>query len=151
MNKNFAPITDAINALINSIADVHKSILADANEQRREMIELRKRMKDTQMDLSDLSGILHDTVTQMTAVSAVADEIEEKIGDALSDPDMLPTCDYEELAGFCDECGASVSISDNYVDEGDYLLCEECGDLYDEEDEDELFEEDDEVTENVVE
>ena len=142
MRNDFTPIREALNSLTQTIADMHKEMLAKANAERVELIALYARMKDTQSDLDELAMVAADASKELAAVDEVATAHAVLIEDAIyGGPENIPDCDYEAFVGFCDECGGSVDARTDYHKEGDVLMCAECHDFYEKVEEDNGIEE----------
>ena len=145
---NFSAIGEALDSLITSIAGMHSDILAKANAERREALELHARMQDTYADIVQFNAMVANAADALAGVDEVATDIGCKIFDVLEGGfDMLPECDYEEFVGFCAGCGATIHEDDDVeLVDGEFYHkdCAPVDEELDEELDDELDEELDE-------
>ena len=131
---DFTNIRTAIATLVGSISDLCAGFRADANAQRKELIALTARMNDTRKDLGTLADITDEAACALTDISELCAETHDKIADVLAGEE-IPECDYEDFVGYCDSCGAPISINDKYHELGGYLDCADCVPFEDEENE----------------
>lgn len=111
---NFSPVSEAFESLISTIAGLHSDILAKANAERREALDLYARMQDTYQDLVDFNAMVAGAVDALAGVDEVATDIGCKIYDVLEEGfEMLPECDYEDFVGFCGGCGDTITDDDD--------------------------------------
>ena len=139
---NFTAIGEALDSLITSIAGMHADILAKANAERREALELHARMQDTYADIVEFNAMVANAADALAGVDEVATDIGCKIYDVLDGGfDMLPECNYEEFVGFCADCGGTIHEDDEvkFVD-GEFYH-KECAPIDEELDEDEDIDE----------
>lgn len=122
---DFTNIRTALNQLITSIEGICSEIRTTANEQRRELIALTARMNDTRKDLGTLADITDEAACTLADISDLCAETHDKIGDVLAGEE-IPECDYEDFIGYCDSCGAPISVNDKYHELGGYLDCADC-------------------------
>jgi hypothetical protein len=109
-------------------------LLGIANGQRKELISLYQRIADTQADIKEFSDITAEIADTFDTFTDVAEDVAVKIGDAIEGgANLTPDCDYEELVGFCDECGRAITDNEDYTedDEG-FVLCANCHPIEDE-------------------
>lgn len=129
MRTDFTPISNALNALIEVITSTHKSMLADANEQRRELIALHERMCDTLADMNQFTRMMRDTADQLEGVAIASEDISVLVTNTvLGCLEDVPTCDYEDFVGHCESCGETISVNDEYTTIDDELVCGHCAD-----------------------
>jgi hypothetical protein len=135
---NFTAIGEALDSLITSIAGMHADILAKANAERREALELHARMQDTYADIVQFNAMVANAADALAGVDEVATDIGMKIYDVLEGGfDMLPECDYEEFVGFCAACGQTIHEDDDVeLIDGEFYH-KECAPVDEELDEDE--------------
>ena len=138
MRTDFTPISSALNALVDEIANLHKGILAKANAERVEALVLFAKMNETKADLEMLAGVVDSAAAQLDAVVDVSLETAELVGDAIEG--IVPECDYEDFVGYCDACGATISNDEEYHDDEHGIFCATCAEHLDESDEDETDE-----------
>ena len=135
---NFTPINEAFNSLINTITRVHSNLLAKANAEREEALSLHTRMQETHADLVEFNSVIGGAIRALDEIDCVTADIGIKVSDVLTDGfDMLPTCDYEDFVGFCDECGEEITYDELYTKVGNELYHAGCEPVEDETDEDE--------------
>ena len=136
MRTDFTPITNAVQSLIEVITNTHAEMLAEANEQRRELLALHDRMRDTLSDMSQFSRVMRDTANQIEGVAVVSEDLADLVTSTiLGSFEDVPTCNYEEFVGYCDMCGETISTNDVHtVGEYDELVCAECASLANAED-----------------
>ena len=133
---NFSAIGEALDSLITSIAGMHADILAKANAERREALELHARMQDTYADIVEFNAMVANAADALAGVDEVATDIGCKIFDVLDGGfDMLPECNYEEFVGFCADCGGTIHEDDEVEFVDGELYHKECAHIGDELDE----------------
>ena len=133
MRTDFTPISNALDALVDEIASLHRGILAKANAERVEALVLFAKMNETKADLEALAGVVDSAAAQLDAVVDVSLETAELVGDAIEG--IIPECDYEDFVGYCDACGATISNDDEYHDDEHGIFCAACAEHLDESDE----------------
>jgi hypothetical protein len=127
MRNDFTPIQNAMNALVDAVVSMHASLLARANAERKELLDLYTRMRETEADLVDLGKMIGETRQKLEVVEEVAVDHGMLVRDAIyGGLDFVPTCDYEHFVGFCDECGATLSDEIPFEDTVDGALCLDC-------------------------
>lgn len=127
------------NAIVNSISkifdtalaeivEVNRQILAQANAERVEMLDLVARMQETRETINELGKVYTEVAEELTSMADDHLDISAKIADAIDEPAMLcPSLPYEELAGWCDECGEEISVNEDvYGDGAGDEVCETC-------------------------
>lgn len=131
MRNDFTSIREALATLSQTIVTMHNETLARANAERQELISLYARMKDTQGDLDELASMAGEAAKELAAVDEVASAHAVLIEDAIyGGAEVVPTCDYEDFVGFCDECGGSVDARTDYCKEKGVLMCADCHGFY---------------------
>ena len=143
MRTDFTNIRTALNTLVDSIAEMHTNLLAKANAERAEALELYARMCDTRADIVDFGNMVADVADQFVGINDVAGDIANKIDDAITDGFLgIPECNYEDFVGFCAVCGKTITEYDVVDFDGEEFFCADCIEGEDElEDEDELVDE----------
>lgn len=129
MNERVTALTKMFETFLAEVVEMNRQILAEANAQREEMNDLIGRMMTTRTEMSDLAHMYDEAGTTLVGIAEDLDDITVKIEDAFSDPvDMCPDIPYENLEGFCEDCGSEITVDDNYRldDDGSGLLCEVC-------------------------
>ena len=127
MRNDFTPIQNAMNALVDAVVSMHESLLARANAERKELLDLYTRMRETEADLVDLGKMIGETRQKLEVVEEVAVDHGMLVRDTIyGGLDFVPTCDYEHFVGFCDECGATLSDEIPFEDTVDGMLCLDC-------------------------
>lgn len=127
MRNDFTPIQNAMNALVDAVVSMHASLLARANAERKELLDLYTRMRETEADLAELGKIIGDTRSKLEVVEEVAVDHGMLVRDTIyGGLDLVPTCDYEHFVGFCDECGATLTDETPFEDTVDGTLCLDC-------------------------
>ena len=123
---DFTNLSNALETLINEIRGTSANLLGTANTQRKQLLELRKAMIETQNDIVAFADIVGGAADSFTAVENVCYDVADKVGAVFEEGlDMLPDCEYEDFIGFCDICGATVAEYDEY-DNADGIVCAAC-------------------------
>lgn len=131
MRTDFTTITEALDNLIAVLSEKSASLIGVANGQRVEMLDLRQRMSDTAEDLAEFGTMLDDAGKEICAAGDICSDVADKIRAALTEPDELPSCNYEDFVAICEECGAAISVDTDYeIDDYGHTLCAECSALY---------------------
>ena len=130
MRTDFTPISNALDALVDEIANLHKAMLAKANAERVEALVLFAKMNETKADLEMLAGVVDSAAAQLDAVVDVSLETAELVGDAIEG--IVPECDYEDFVGYCDACGATITRDDEPHEDERGIFCATCAEHLDE-------------------
>lgn len=129
MNAIVTAVSKAFDTALAELVEVHRQLLATANGQRLEMLDLIGRMQDTQLTLNGVAQVCTDVAEELVNMAGDNLDIAAKIVATLDSPtDMCPNIPYEDLIGFCDDCGTPIDFDDNYVedDDGVGIVCETC-------------------------
>ena len=143
MNTKLTTLSAAFDSACSTLAAMMTELHALANTQRKELLAILAGMQETQNTLDAVCGICSETADILTGIAEDGDELIAKMGDAMEDPaDACPHCNFEDLLGFCDHCGAEITETNLGSFEDDEMFCDVC-DPQEEEDEEE--DEDEEV------
>lgn len=129
MNPIVTAVSKAFDAALAELVEIHRQLLDTANSQRLEMLGLIGRMQDTQNTLNGVASVCTDVAEELVNIAGDNIDIAAKIGASIDSPiDMCPSIPYEDLVGFCDDCGAPIDFDDHYVedDDGIGIVCEAC-------------------------
>ena len=120
-------LTQNLNALSVSMNEVLNALLADANDQRKELLSLHTRMAENRADLAEVAGLAYQFADAMELVGARCEDVAGKAKDAVETGE-IPTVDYEQFMGWCEVCGAEVTADTDWtvLDEDNVLLCADC-------------------------
>lgn len=136
MTTDFSPIKNAISSLTDAMASIHNDLLAKANAERVEALVLFAKMRETQRDLFEFSGIVGAAADELTSISKFSDSIGMLVTDVIDEgADALPDVDYEDFVGFCAGCGATIADGDGFSVIENEMFCDECAPCVEEEDE----------------
>lgn len=143
MNTIYTTIRKLFDSALSEVVALNTDLLTRANTERSEMLALITRMRATQGDIRMLGNVCSEMAAELSDIYCEANDIANKIGDALDEPTTLcPETPYENLVGFCEECGKEVTYEDLgycYDPEDDSVVCGDCASINDE-DVDELAE-----------
>lgn len=125
------PILNALStAMDNVLAEITaavRDVHAQANEQRKELLAILAAMHDTQVTLDAVSTICAEAVEVLTDAADACDSLNAKVTDAIEDPvDACPQCDFEDLLGFCEHCGAEVTEDNLGISDECDIYCTDC-------------------------
>lgn len=123
LNALSAAMDNVLSEVTAAVCDIH----AQANEQRKKLLAILTAMHDTQVTLDEVSAICAEAAEVLSDAADTCDSLNAKVTDAIEDPiDACPKCNFEDLLGFCEHCGAEVT-EDNLgtTDECD-LYCTDC-------------------------
>lgn len=126
MNTSLSKVFDTA---LSDIVAAQGELLTRANAERKEMLSLVARMSATRNEIRDLQILCNEFVEELTGLGADCGELADMISDTLDEPlDFCPTCDYQDLVGYCDECGCEIVGDSTYsYDEATgTLLCGNC-------------------------
>ena len=128
MKHDFTAIHTAFDEFVSAMKSMKLTLIQQADAEREELLSLRARMRDTQNDLYELGGLADDASDAISEVADGSCHCAELIGDVL-DIGLVPECSYEDLVGFCAVCGRAITSTDEYdIDEDDEMLCADCAD-----------------------
>lgn len=149
MKHDFSPIREALRHLTETFETAMHELLNDANDQRRELIDLHQRMYDTNMDLHELAEIAGAGADALIEIDDCCTDVAEKAELVRREMlDFVPNHNYEEFVDFCAECGGEILVDTDYdIDENGNTVCSFCASPADAEDEVEVDEDESEVVE----
>ena len=128
MKHDFTAIHTAFDEFVSAMKSMKLTLIQQADAEREELLSLRARMRDTQNDLFELGGLADDASDAISEVADSSCHCADLIGDVL-DIGLVPECSYEDLVGFCAVCGRAITSTDEYdIDEDDEMLCADCAD-----------------------
>ena len=129
---DFTNIREALNTLLEAVDDTAAELITAANGQRKELIALYARMRETNEDLTEFGTMVGEVGTALLDIEELCEDVATKATDAIeSGADRLPDCDYQVLVDFCDECGQAIVEGEDYeVNAGDWYTCERCLNVY---------------------
>lgn len=127
MKTDFTSLRNSIDSLVAVVENTCLSLIKEANEQRKELLDLHARMEDTRKDLIEFSAIMDDLSVSCDSICYLCEDVTDKVTDALEGGiDKVPPCDYEELVGFCAECGDPIVDGETYDVTDDGYICDAC-------------------------
>lgn len=130
MNTIYNSIRKLFDSALSEIVARNTDLLARANAEREEMLSLVARMRATQADIRALGDVCSEMAAELSDIYCDAQDIVAKIADTLDEPTTLcPVTPYENLVGFCEECGKEVTYEDvgyQYDPEDDSVICGDC-------------------------
>ena len=128
MRTDFTNLRDALTAVLDTMEATIHGVVATANEQRKELLELYGRMTDTRADLVELGGIAGDVGSILIDLDELADDVAAKMGDAMEcGADRVPEIDYEDVVEYCDVCGRAIRYDEYYSETGsNWVTCDDC-------------------------
>lgn len=127
MNTKLTTLSAAFDSACSTLAAMMTDLRMLANTQRKELLAILAGMQETQNTIDAVCGICSETADILTGIAEDGDELISKIGDAIEDPiDACPHCNFEELLGFCDHCGAEITESNFGSLEDDEMFCSVC-------------------------
>ena len=128
MKHDFTAIHTAFDEFVSAMKSMKLTLIQQADAEREELLSLRARMRDTQNDLYELGGLADDASDAISEVADGSCHCADLIGDVL-DIGLVPECGYEDLVGYCAVCGRAITSTDEYdIDEDDEMLCADCAD-----------------------
>lgn len=130
MNTIYTSIRKLFDSALSEIVAQNTALLARANTEREEMLDLVGRMRATQEDIRTLGIVCSEMAAELSDIYCDAQDIVTKIGDVLDEPTVFcPETPYENLVGFCTECGEEVTYDDEgyqYDPDDDLVICGNC-------------------------
>lgn len=127
-NPMLERLSTAMDALMSEIASVVIDLHKQANSQRKSLLEILTAMQQTQLTLDGVSAICQEGAEILDGLSEDCDELNCKMADAMEEPlEACPNCNFEDLLGFCEHCGAELTEA-NFSSESDEddLFCTTC-------------------------
>ena len=125
---DFTNIHNALATLLDVVTDTATELVMTANAQRKELISLYARMRETNKDLAEFASIIGEAGSELLDIENTCEDVAMKATAAIeSGADFIPECDYEYLVDFCDQCGRAIREGEDYeVQEGDWFVCADC-------------------------
>lgn len=132
-------LTNAADSFMSEFAAVIADLHTTANTQRKALLAIIADMQGTQMVLEGVSAVATEVSEVMEGLACDCDELNSKMGDAIDDPaDACPDCNFEELVGYCENCGTALTDDTCVMDDDGNLYCTDCAPEQEEEEEDQL-------------
>ena len=131
---DFTNIRNALETLLEAVDNTAAELITTANGQRKELIALYTRMRETNEDLAEFGTMVGEVGGALLDIEELCEDVATKANDAIeSGADRTPDCDYQVLVDFCDECGKAIVEGEEYeLNAGDWYTCEKCLNEYDE-------------------
>ena len=128
MRHDFSNLREAMRHLAETFETEMHEMMNEANEQRRELIDLHQRMYDTNMSLHDLADIAGEGADMLIEIDEACSDVAEKAEFIRRDMlDSVPVHNYEEFVDFCAECGGEILVGHDYdIDENGDSVCVFC-------------------------
>ena len=127
MRTDFTSLRNSINSLVAVVESTCLSLIKEANEQRKELLDVHARMEVTREDLVEFGAIMDDLSVSCDSICHLCDDVTDKVTDALDGGmERVPTCDYEKLVDFCAECGDAIVEGEPCDVTSDGYLCDAC-------------------------
>ena len=125
---DFTNIRTALSNLLEAVADTATDLTMTANAQRKELISLYARMRETNKNLCEFGTMIGEVGTALIDIEDICEDVAMKATAAIDGgADCTPNCDYEEFIDFCDECGNEIVEGDEYDTEaGGFVICPAC-------------------------
>lgn len=127
-STQFESIRGAIDNLVAVMNEAMLGLLAKANAEREELLDVNQRMEQTAADTHELANLSDYAASQLDVVGDLSDDLATKLVNTIcGGAAEAPTCPYEDFVEFCDECGHSITASEKYThDNAGWYLCESC-------------------------
>ena len=131
---DFTNIRTALENLLEAVDNTAAELITTANSQRKELIALYTKMRETNEDLAEFGTMVGEVGGALLDIEELCEDVATKANDAIeSGADRTPDCDYQVLVDFCDECGKAIVEGEEYeLNAGDWYTCEKCLAVYDE-------------------
>ena len=125
---DFTNIREALNTLLEAVDNTAAELITTANGQRKELIALYTKMRETNEDLAEFGTMVGEVGTALLDIEELCEDVATKATDAIeSGADKTPDCDYEVLVDFCDECGRAIIEGEDYEQfASGHYTCESC-------------------------
>jgi uncharacterized protein YukE len=115
--------------MLETLKNTVQELYATANIERQEMLALLARMQKTNGAMNELADLSHQIAE---AINDIADNLADTanfIEDAMENPlDRCPTTPYEDLIGFCEDCGDEIVAGEDFSEDenGEGIICSNC-------------------------
>lgn len=125
---DFTNIRTALSNLLEAVADTATELTMTANAQRKELISLYARIRETNKDLAEFGAMIGEVGSELLDIEDTCEDVAMKATTAIeSGADFVPECDYEYLVEFCDECGRAIAEGEEYDEQvGGWFVCADC-------------------------
>ena len=132
-------LTTAADSFMSEFAAVIADLHTTANTQRKALLAIIADMQGTQMVLDGVSTVAAEVAEVMEGLACDCDELNAKIGDAIDDPaDACPACNFEDLVGYCENCGEALTCDTCFTDDDGNLYCTDCAPEQEEEEKEQM-------------
>lgn len=119
-------LTTEIAKIYAQIDKLNTELHEKANRQKDELHNLLSQMVDTKAEIAEVAKIMAKFASDISDISEVLTSTAVKIEDAIEDPtNYLPECNYEDLIGWCEDCGKELTINSDYTEENGFTVCAE--------------------------
>ena len=125
---DFTNIRNALETLLEAVDHTAAELITTANGQRKELIALYTKMRETNEDLAEFGTMVGEVGSALLDIEGLCEDVATKANDAIeSGADRTPDCDYQVLVDFCDECGKAIAEGEEYEQcAGGLCTCERC-------------------------
>lgn len=133
------PILERLSAAMDTLLSEFAAAITDlhiqANQQRKDLIAVLAAMQGTQTTLDGVATICDEGSDVFDGLAEDCELLLAKMGDAMEDPaDACPHCNFEDLLGFCEHCGAEITEANLGALVDDEILCSDCSPVEEDED-----------------
>lgn len=153
MRTDFTNLRTTLFAALDAVEEVVHGLVRTANDQRKELLDVYRRMHDTNADLCEIGSIISDVGSTLLDVSELADDVSDRMIEAVEcGADRVPDIDYEDVADFCDVCGRAIAYDEPYDETAsNWVTCADCLSVPDEDTDDDVVDAtDDDVVEGQM-
>ena len=125
---DFTNLRESIASFTDAIVSTYAGLLYDANEQRKEFIDLCTRMDETRADILEYGKMLGDLAVVLDETNDKCLDIAAKVATVIYEGvDATPSVPYEDFVEFCDSCGREIHVGDEYTVSGsNWYTCPTC-------------------------
>jgi hypothetical protein len=128
MRHDFSNLREAMRHLAETFETAMHELLNEANSQRRELLDLHRRMYDTNLSLHEFAEIAGEGADMFIEIDETCSDVAEKAEFIRREMlDSVPSHNYEEFVDFCAECGSEILVDHDYdIDDNGNSVCALC-------------------------
>lgn len=128
---NFDTVSANLESAINSINDLHASLISRLDNSKNTLLSLLDDIAMTKNDLATLGKLCGNAGTALLNIGSDCSVVCGHVNDVLLSCDDIPLGSIGTFVSYCADCGAELHVGDTYMDDGDGdLHCMDCVDAF---------------------
>lgn len=116
-----------MNGVLSTMVQLGKTLTAEAQAQKAELLNLTARMQATQRDIKDVKGFATDMIAGFGEIANSVGVLDVTLDRMINDIfEAIPGGNIDEIIAYCDDCGVPIYAGQPHSIVDDEFLCEDC-------------------------